>query len=331
MKFYETIVVGGGPAGSSCAWALRKGDRQVLVMDKQPFPRVKLCAGWVSAPVLKHLEFTPEEYPYPILELKTKMYFAPIPFPLVGSWATPWRTDYSIRRVEFDDWLLRRSQAPVVVHAVKKIEKQGDRYIIDQQYACKYLVGAGGTACPVKRAFFPQRPREAQILTQEKEFEYPQRDEFTHLFFRFRGLGGYAWYVPKGNGFVNIGLGGFSTYFAVSKTSVQEHFRWFLDDLVDRHLLDATTAKELTVSSHGYYVFTEQGDVRQDNCFLIGDAAGLASIDLGEGISPAVESGLLVAAEIMGKETYNKTEVSSKPRLPALALNAYLQFYGRQI
>lgn len=326
MEVYETIVVGGGPAGSSCAWKLTQQGREVLVIDRQPFPRVKLCAGWVSAPVLKHLHFTPDDYPHPMLKLKTKMYFAPIPFSVFGSWATPWRVDYSIRRVEFDHWLLQRSQAPVATHSVVKIEQRGNQYVIDDRYACTYLVGAGGTACPVRRTFFPERrATEAQIVTQEKEFEYPQRDDFTHLFFRFRGLGGYAWYVPKGNGFVNIGLGGYSTYFKTSKTSIQTHFRWFLDDLVKRQLLDSTTATELSASSHGYYSFTETGDVKRGNCCLIGDSAGLASIDLGEGISPAVESGLLVANEIIGNGEYSKALVSSKPHLPGRAFTAYLR------
>jgi len=34
MEYYEAIVVGGGPAGSSCAWQLRRHQREVLVLDK---------------------------------------------------------------------------------------------------------------------------------------------------------------------------------------------------------------------------------------------------------------------------------------------------------
>ncbi len=39
--------------------------------------------------------------------------------------------------------------------------------------------------------------------------------------------------------------------------------------------------------------------LKKDNCFLIGDSAGLASVDLGEGISPSIESGLLAAVDIL--------------------------------
>ena len=307
--YYETIIVGGGPAGSSCAWKLKRQGKEVLVLDKESFPRLKLCAGWITSKVMEKLEFKPEDYPHSILKLKTKMYIAPFPFSL-GRWPTRW-TDYSIRRIELDRWLLQRSQAPIINHHVKKIEKQGGRYIIDEQYECKYLVGAGGTGCPVRRTFFPhQRFQKKQIVTLEKEFEYPRRDNTAHIFFFYHGLKGYSWYVPKGNGYVNIGLGGFSSYLKKSRINIHDHFRWFLEDLSKRGLLDDKTAKELKVSGYSYYLYTKQGKVKQDNCFLIGDSAGLASVDLGEGISPSVESGLLAAGEILGDCQYTKKAIS---------------------
>ena len=310
-EYYETIIVGGGPAGSSCAWKLKKQGREVLVLDKESFPRLKLCAGWITSKVMEQLEFTPEDYPHSMLKMKTQIYVPPFSFPVFASWATPWRKDYSIRRIEFDHWLLQRSQAPMKTHQVKKITKQGEHYIIDDQYECKYLVGAGGTGCPVRRTFFPnQRDPKKLMLTLEQEFEYPQRDNKTHIFFADHGLKGYSWYVPKGNGFLNIGLGGLSSYFVCSKTNIRGHFQWFLRDLVKRELLDDKISQELKPSGHGYYLFSKQGEVKQNNCFLIGDSAGLASVDLGEGICPSVESGLLAADAILGNCQYTKKVIS---------------------
>jgi menaquinone-9 beta-reductase len=325
MDYVETIIVGGGPAGSSCAWQLKQAGREVLVLDKQPFPRLKLCAGWVPARVLEMLKFSPADYPHSILKLTTNMYFAPIPFPVLGGWAAPWRTDYSIRRLEFDQWLLDRSQAPVQTHRVNQIERQGDRYIIDGQYACKYLVGAGGTGCPVRRQIFPgKRPASVQISTLEIEFEYSQRDSKAHLFFGFHGLRGYSWYVPKGDGFVNLGLGGASHSFKASQTHIRQHFQWFLEDLVKRRLLDEATRAGLTPEGHGYYLFSRQGEVKHNHCFLVGDAAGLASKDLGEGIGPAIESGVLAAREILGQANYGKATISPFSLNPSLQWLQYV-------
>ncbi|MBE9138620.1 NAD(P)/FAD-dependent oxidoreductase [Nodosilinea sp. LEGE 07088] len=321
MDYVETVVVGGGPAGSSCAWQLKRQGRDVLVLDKQSFPRLKLCAGWVPAKVMERLEFAPEDYPHSLLTLKTKLYFAPFPFPLLGGWAAPWRTDYSIRRVEFDQWLLARSQAPVITHKVSQIERRGDRYVIDNQFACTYLVGAGGTGCPVKRQLFPAPPAQAiQVATLEKEFAYRQRDDVAHLFFRFHGLPGYAWYVPKGNGFVNIGLAGASQALKQAHTHIRSQWQWFLADLVERGLLDAKTRSTLTPQGHGYYLFDSGGEVQNENAFVVGDAAGLASKDLGEGIGPAIESGLLAANAIVGQAEYRKSAIA------AFSLNPSLQW-----
>jgi flavin-dependent dehydrogenase len=121
---------------------------------------------------------------------------------------------------------------------------------------------------------------------------------------------GYAWCVPKGNGFVNIGIGGKSNYFKRSNTNIHDHFRDFLGDLVKQGRLDSATADALKSTGHPYFLFTHDGPVKAENCFLIGDSAGLASQDLGEGIGPAVESGLMAAGEILGTAEYRKDAIT---------------------
>ena len=56
MQKADAIVVGGGPAGSTCAWKLREAGLDVLVLDRATFPRTKLCAGWVTPEALQDLE-----------------------------------------------------------------------------------------------------------------------------------------------------------------------------------------------------------------------------------------------------------------------------------
>ncbi len=307
IREVETIMVGGGPAGSTCARHLVQAGRDVLVLDKARFPRLKLCAGWLTAKAMRDLDFIPAEYPHGIIELDIRSHVYGLPainwFPTPGA-------DYSIRRVEFDAWLLARSGAEVVTHDVKTIRRDGDRYIIDDAYACRYLVGAGGTMCPVRRALFAHGwEKSRQLVTLEKEFAYPARGDLCHLYFR-RGLVGYAWMVPKGDGFVNIGLGGKAKHLKSSGRNIHQHFRDFIADLVRWGELDAETAANLQESGHPYYLFTHRGEVKRDNAFLIGDSAGLATVDLGEGIGPAVESAQMVAKEILGTGTYAKEAVS---------------------
>jgi flavin-dependent dehydrogenase len=309
MRHVETIIVGGGPAGSTCAWHLLKKGREVLVLDKVPFPRLKLCAGWITEKVMTDLRFTPQDYPHPLLKLDIHTHIPKIPFAL--NWFPTTGENFSIRRVEFDAWLLERSGAPVEQHSVKVIRREDDSYIIDEAFSCRYLVGAGGTMCPVRRSLFDEkRQKSRQIVTLENEFEYPARKDDCHLYFFQRGLNGYAWYVPKGAGFVNIGIGGKSNYFKYSGTNIHDHYQSFLGDLVGEGRLDADTAGDLKGTGHPYFLYAYEGEIKKDKCFLIGDSAGLASVDLGEGIGPAVESALLTADEILGEGEYSKCPIT---------------------
>jgi flavin-dependent dehydrogenase len=309
MRHVETIIVGGGPAGSTCARRLVQRGRDVFVLDKASFPRLKLCAGWVTHKAMQDLEMTPDAYPHPILKLDIRTHLPKIPVGL--NWLPTPGSNYSIRRVEFDDWLLKRSGAPVEQHDVRKIRVEDGRYVIDDSYTCDNLVGAGGTMCPVRRNIFTETPRKSlQIATLEKEFHFPERSEVCHLYFFRRGLKGYAWYVPKGGGFVNIGIGGKSKYFKNSGTNIHDHFKAFMGDLVAEKRLTEETAANLKATGHPYFLYAYDGPLKQDRCYLVGDSAGLASIDLGEGIGPAVESGLMAADEITGEGTYTRDGIT---------------------
>ena len=148
MQVADAIVVGGGPAGSSCAWKLREAGLDVLVLDRAAFPRPKLCAGWVTPEAMSDLELDPNDYPLSImtfdeLHLHWKMLSA-----------KPKSRQHSIRRYEFDDFLLHRAGATVLQHKVREIQRDDGDYVIDDAFRCKYLVGAGGTACPVYRELF---------------------------------------------------------------------------------------------------------------------------------------------------------------------------------
>ena len=66
MTVSDVLVVGGGPAGSTVAWRLARAGARVTVLDAARFPRVKLCAGWVTHAALADLELDPSAYPHTI-------------------------------------------------------------------------------------------------------------------------------------------------------------------------------------------------------------------------------------------------------------------------
>ncbi len=305
MKQADAIVVGGGPAGSTCAWKLKAAGLDVLVLDRAGFPRTKLCAGWVTPKVMANLELDPRDYPHSF------MTFDELHLHCKGFSKKLHAPQHSIRRLEFDDFLLRRSGAEVLQHEVKGIEVAGTDYIIDDAYRCKYLVGAGGTRCPVYRTFFRSvSPRNywLQTATYEQEIPYRWNQAACHLWFFDGGLPGYAWYVPKANGFVNVGLGSMAVQLKRRKGHLRDHWDRFVGKLEGRGLVDY---KHFHPTGYSYYLHGNVDLVRQGNAFITGDAAGLATRDMCEGIGPAVESGLLAAAAIVSGTEYTLSGIAS--------------------
>ena len=293
MIYAQVIIVGGGPAGSSCAGKLREHGRDCLVLDKQEFPRPKLCAGWITPQVLSSLNCKVSDYPHALTiydRFRIHLHGRELKVPV---------RQFAVRRVEFDDWLLRRSGATVAVHEVNEIVKDGDYYVIDAQYCCRYLVGAGGTWCPVFRTFFrPVAPRSEhlQIIALEAEFPYEYKDANCHLWLGQNRLPGYAWYVPKRDGYVNIGIGGYAKKLKANDDSIHRHWLLFRDELQQLGLVENSPA---AARGNIYYIRDRVTRVQKERIFLTGDAAGLATRDMGEGIGPAILSGILAAEAIV--------------------------------
>jgi menaquinone-9 beta-reductase len=303
LQHVDAIVVGGGPAGSTCAWKLRQAGMDVLVLDRSEFPRTKLCAGWITPQVVDDLELNVSEYPHSFLSFDR----------LELNWRrlrlSKKTVQHSIRRYEFDEYLLQRSGAPVQTHKVKSFGSDGKRIVVDGLFSCDYLVGAGGTSCPVYRHFFHERnPRakDLQIATYEHEFPYDWQDDECKLWFSEDGLPGYAWYVPKGRGYINIGLGGKADAMKSKSLRLQDHWDRFVRNLEQRGLV---TGAEYDPTGYSYYLRGSVDTVRLGNVFIAGDAVGLASKDLGEGIGPAVRSAILAAKAIVEKAEYSLKNV----------------------
>ena len=298
MEYHDVIIVGGGPAGSSAARQLVDGGYDCLVLDREQFPREKLCAGWITPEVLEDLAFAPEDYPhrfltFEVLDIAFKGLHVPLRSP-----------QHSIRRYEFDAWLLERSGAPVRRHNVRHVTETDDGYQIDEAYRCRYLVGAGGTRCPVYRELFrggKPRAKGLQAVTLEREYACDWQDPSCHLWFLDKGLPGYAWYVPKADGYLNVGVGGMADKLKRRGDDIRRHWDLLCERLVGEGLVD-----EPPESPGGYSYFlrdrTDPG--RLGDAFVVGDAAGLATRDMCEGIGPAVRSGLLAARSIMAGEPY---------------------------
>jgi flavin-dependent dehydrogenase len=313
MNTCDVLVVGGGPAGSSCAWALRRAGLDVAVLDRASFPRDKVCAGWVTPQVIRSLEIETADYArgctfQPITSFRTGLIGAGG----VVDTAYDAPVSYGIRRCEFDHYLLSRSGARLVPPApLTSMRRDGRDWVVNDAIRTPLVVGAGGHFCPVAKHLNPAPPKASLVVAQEVEFPIDGADaaayviapERPELYFS-RDLQGYGWCFRKGR-HMNIGFG------RLDKRSLPKGTAEFVEFLArERRVPSNTTYKW---HGHAYLLASDAGRrVVDDGVVLVGDSAGLAYPQSGEGIRPAVESGLIAAETIVAaRGAYDRERLSA--------------------
>jgi flavin-dependent dehydrogenase len=324
MDTCDVLIVGGGPAGSTCAWKLRQAGADVLVMDRAVFPRDKVCAGWITPQVVQTLRLDLDEY-------RSRRTLQPITgfrSGLIGGAGDLTTTydhpvSYGIRRCEFDHYLLGRSRARLNLgDGVSTIRREQEGWVVNGRIRTNMLVGAGGHFCPVARLLNPangespephmsnpakagSRGLHAQewpvVVAQEAEFliepgsagAFAVAPETPELYFS-ADLRGYGWCFRKQD-YLNIGLG------LLDRRACSAATRAFVAYLQARGRVPATASWRWR--GHAYLLGQPRArHVRGDAVLLLGDAAGLAYPQSGEGIRPAIESGLIAALTILDAE-----------------------------
>ena len=336
----DALIVGGGPAGSTCARFLTQAGWDVLVIDRARFPRDKVCAGWVTPGVFRLLDLDPAEYRATGLTIQEIRGFRTS---VIGHRAVETRypriVSYAIRRCEFDDFLLQRSKARVLAGTpLASLARRGDLWVANGDISAPIVIGAGGHFCPVARQLRGGADGVRPVVAKEAEFAIEDGGshvaaDMPELFF-CRDLQGYGWCVRKGQ-YLNVGLG------RRDQGDLNPHIQDFIGFLERNGL--ARRASLVRWCGHAYLASgTGPRPLVGEGALVAGDAAGLAYPESGEGIKPAVESGRLAADTLIasggraGRDDLLSYEAEVRRRYPAArrtpqALAGAIEALGRAL
>lgn len=282
MEKVDVLVVGAGPAGSSCAAGIAHAGYSVVMLDKRASVGEPLqCAEYIPKLFLKELSL---EKTFITNEIDSMITY--VDFKEARESQAP---GYLIDRQEFDRLLCLdaiQKGARVILKARAVHYEHG---IVTARtdagftsFSPEYIVGADGPLSTVGRWVGLRN----NTFVNAYQFELPKRGTLkaTKVYFFKECAGGYGWVFPKDKTF-NVGVGVAVPF----RKNPREVLRFFLEKLNLKSSESIRTTKGLIPTS-GILDSVVRGKI-----VLVGDAAGLTHAVTGAGIPQAVLSGKLAA------------------------------------
>lgn len=284
----KSIIVGGGPAGSTCGYQLVKHNEDCLIIDRKEFPRDKLCGGGLTpkAHILIDQIFPGIKYDYCCVN-KIEMY-SNNKYICDFSLNTELRT---VARKEFDHILLNQYKeigGKVITDTVSKVEEKKNKIYLTlasgKILSCDNLIGADG-ANSIVRKYLQPNFKKGIVCLEKNVANMSIRDMRVYFDKKFKS--GYFYLFPNSQGYA-VGYGDKCTTIEQFDQSLQEYN--LMDD-------NKTKGAYIPMFDNLEYPFRK-------NILLVGDAGGYADSMTGEGIYFAIKSGQNAANSIIRNEDF---------------------------
>ena len=318
MNNFDIIVVGGGPAGLTSAYQLNKYGFNVLLVDKNTFPRPKLCAGLLTKKTRKLVN---DIFSVTTSDLKEKEVVD-----FCSDYYQIFFKDKLIYESEMEDafyYVHRRVYDNFLFNLVKntgvKIKEGTEVRDIDlfdskvitkngNEFKADYIIGADGANSVIRKKIIAKRDDIKfedfkKNMAVSLEAIVPRSElklDFDHPILYYGILNwGYGWIFPRKDSLV-IGIAGLKK----DNKNFKDIFKEYLDLIGIKNKDINYTGWQLPYGNFLKEPF-------YNNTLLVGDAAGLVEPLTGEGIYYAHHSGLLAAKAINKAENYNRNLIST--------------------
>jgi geranylgeranyl reductase family protein len=287
---YDCIVVGAGPAGGSAAYHLARRGYAVLLLEKSTLPRYKPCGGLVDDRVADWFDFdfspaistTVQRGQSAVSRDGDRAHEVTYPRPV-----------WMVHRAVFDDFLVQqaRGRGAEVLDGTPVVGARADDrgWRVDAagaSYQGRFVIAADGAKGPMARWLgFSARAMEiAGALDLEIPVSSPPEPVLRFRY--FDDPFGYAWSFPKADA-LSIGVGAWRRPARPLREILAEYVASF-------GLSDAAG----TVAGHPLLLWNGDQVLHTHRAVLAGEAACLVDPVSGEGICPAIFSGMEAAGAV---------------------------------
>ncbi|RFN58382.1 geranylgeranyl reductase family protein [Marixanthomonas ophiurae] len=318
-RLFDVVIVGAGPSGCTCAYQLAESGLSVAVIEKDVFPRDKVCGDALSADVINQFYRMDNTIAEAFLKRNPKKvsngvrFFAPNYKSLDIPFTNPKHKDaagFVMKRLDFDSFFAEQIKGLSNIEfienqKVKAIDTKEDSVFIETSlstFQTKLIIGADGANSIVNRKLNNNKLNKKHHsggLRQYFENVTGLDDTgFIELHFYKEILPGYFWVFPLPGNKANVGLGILSSEISKQNINLKEKFTHLINNhpnLKDRF----KKAKPLeTIKGFGLPLGSKKKPLSGNRFLLLGDAANLIDPFTGEGIGNAIRSGRFAATHI---------------------------------
>lgn len=316
---YDAIVVGSGPGGAVAASVLAAQGRSVLMVDRKPFPRDKVCGDgmpWRVLFLLKEIGVDFRKAALDFYQIRGVIIRAPS-----GHWLATHEDPSQLPsdtfsmaspRLSFDNMIHQHAlkqgatfevmdvDRPLLVKdgAGEKVagvvERKGKSFI---EHEARIVIAADGASSPVARGLRGRVADPSHTAIAIRAYARMLKPLDAQVYFDFYSdvQPGYGWIFPVGPDRVNVGIGLFDQErYRQHKTGLKELLNEFQEKVKGEYPFEIEPE---TVKTWPLPLWSSNESRVQKGAFLVGDAGCFIDPLTGGGIYPAMITGQFAAMQ----------------------------------
>jgi len=320
IEKFDVLILGAGPAGCAAAHMLSGNGLRIALIEKDTFPRDKICGDALSSDVTKQFHMISEPLAEKLNQFKEKIpsngvrFFTPKHQKLDIKFDQPkgiFGGGFVSKRIDFDNFFFSETaKLPDVTifqnQKIISVDNKGDAIVLQsatKTFEAPIALGADGAHSVLNKRLTQNKVEKNHYCAGVRQYYSNVKgfhaENHIELHFYKEILPGYLWVFPLADNKANVGLGMLSSVVSKKQINLKKEMVNLLETIpsLKERFKDAVPLTE--IEGYGLPVGSIKRSISGDRFLLLGDAAGLIDPFSGEGIANAIRSGRVAAAHVL--------------------------------